>query len=101
MNSNENISLQCADCGCDFDFSTEEQDFYSEKGFSAPKRCASCRAKNRQRKNEGRGGARSQVRYDVVCSECGVQTTVPFKPNQDKPLFCPDCYRKLKENGSI
>jgi len=101
MNTNyENITLQCSDCGCEFEFTPEEQEFYNEKGFSTPKRCASCRSKNRQRKNERRGGGQ-QVRYDVVCSECGEQTTVPFKPNQDKPLYCPDCYRKLKEEGRI
>jgi len=100
MNTNyENILLQCADCGCEFDFSPEEQEFYGEKGFSTPKRCAPCRSKNRQRKNESRGGGRPQVRYDVVCSGCGIDTTVPFKPNQDKPLYCPDCYKKMKEES--
>ncbi len=103
MNTNyKNIELQCADCGCDFEFSSEEQEFYNEKGFSAPKRCASCRSKNRQRKNDRRGGTgRQQTRYDATCSDCGIDTTVPFKPNQDKPIYCPDCYKKLKENGSI
>ncbi|HSA07239.1 MAG TPA: zinc-ribbon domain containing protein [Candidatus Gastranaerophilales bacterium] len=102
MNRNyENIILQCADCGCEFDFSPEEQEFYAEKGFSTPKRCASCRSRNRQRKNEKRGGGgsnRPQVRYDVTCSACGVKTTVPFKPNQDKPLYCPDCYRSQRQD---
>lgn len=94
----ENIRLKCADCGCDFDFTTEEQEFYSEKGFSEPKRCTGCRAKNRQRKKDGRRGPsmRSQVRYDVTCSACGAETSVPFKPTQDRPLYCPDCYKKFK-----
>ncbi len=96
MTNEENIQLQCADCGCEFDFTTEEQDFYGEKGFSQPKRCASCRSKNRQRKNDrlgGGGGSRQQARYEVTCSACGVRTTVPFKPTSDRPVYCSDCYK--------
>ena len=93
----ETILLQCADCGCEFDFTPEEQEFYSEKGFSTPKRCANCRSKNRERK---RGGSRPQVRYDVTCSACGADTSVPFKPNHEKPLYCPDCYKKMKSEES-
>ena len=59
-----------------FEFTVEEQEFYNEKGFSQPKRCADCRSKNRQRKNERKGGgSREQVRYEVTCSACGVETT--------------------------
>lgn len=97
----ENIELQCADCGCDFDFTSEEQEFYGEKGYSQPKRCPSCRSQNRQRKNDRRGGGgsggggyRQSTRYEVTCSACGVRTSVPFKPVNDKPVYCPDCYRK-------
>jgi len=95
MVNNENIKLKCADCGCEFDFTPEEQEFYGEKGFSQPKRCATCRSKNRQRKNDrrGGGGGRPQVRYEVTCSACGVKTSVPFKPTSDRPVYCPDCYR--------
>jgi N-acetylglutamate synthase-like GNAT family acetyltransferase len=38
--------ITCSDCGIDFVFSASEQEFFAEKGFaSAPKRCASCRAR--------------------------------------------------------
>lgn len=39
----ENIKLICKDCGKEFDFTTGEQKFYEEKGFSAPIRCRECR----------------------------------------------------------
>lgn len=46
----EDLELQCADCGKPFIFTASEQEFYSEKGFSTPKRCSRCRAmKKRQR----------------------------------------------------
>ncbi len=31
--------------------------------------------------------------YPVVCSACGSQTTVPFKPNPNRKIYCLDCYR--------
>lgn len=37
-------TLTCSDCGMEFAFTEREQAFYAEKGFSDPRRCASCRA---------------------------------------------------------
>ncbi|MEK6934579.1 MAG: CxxC-x17-CxxC domain-containing protein [Nanoarchaeota archaeon] len=34
--------------------------------------------------------------HKVVCSDCGAETEVPFKPADDRPVFCRDCYRKRK-----
>ncbi|HIE33555.1 MAG TPA: hypothetical protein EYP86_00240 [Candidatus Altiarchaeales archaeon] len=34
--------------------------------------------------------------YDAVCSDCGQETQVPFKPSEDRPVYCRDCYRKRK-----
>jgi CxxC-x17-CxxC domain-containing protein len=28
-----------------------------------------------------------------VCSECGVDCQVPFRPSGDKPVLCSDCFR--------
>lgn len=37
-------SLTCADCGQEFTFTSGEQEFYAQRGFSeSPKRCVSCR----------------------------------------------------------
>ncbi len=36
--------------------------------------------------------------YDAVCSDCGKNTTVPFKPNPKWPIRCTDCF-KLHKNG--
>ena len=32
--------------------------------------------------------------YDAVCSECGAQTKVPFKPTEGKEVFCKECFLK-------
>jgi CxxC-x17-CxxC domain-containing protein len=34
--------------------------------------------------------------HKAVCSECGKDTEVPFKPTEGKPVFCRECYRKKK-----
>lgn len=48
----------------------------------------------------GGGGGRSFDRpresFDVVCAECGAQTTVPFKPRGDRPVYCRDCFRSKR-----
>jgi len=37
-------------------------------------------------------GQGQRQRYDAVCAECGQETTVPFKPREDRPVYCRDCY---------
>ncbi|HEX55114.1 MAG: hypothetical protein DRO90_00235 [Candidatus Altiarchaeales archaeon] len=34
--------------------------------------------------------------YDVICSECGQKTQVPFKPTEGRPVYCRECYRRHK-----
>jgi CxxC-x17-CxxC domain-containing protein len=29
----------------------------------------------------------------VICAGCGQQTTVPFEPRGDRPVFCKSCYQ--------
>ena len=43
----------------------------------------------------GRNSERS-VMHKAVCSECGKDCEVPFKPSGDKPVFCSDCFRSKK-----
>ncbi len=30
----------------------------------------------------------------TTCSECGTETTVPFKPTQGRPVLCRSCFQK-------
>jgi len=34
--------------------------------------------------------------YPVVCAECGKDTEVPFEPRGDRPVYCSDCYQKVR-----
>jgi CxxC-x17-CxxC domain-containing protein len=92
----EDRSLQCSDCGTTFTFSAEEQEFFQSKGYvNEPKRCPECRqARKAQRYGNGYGNRRQM--YPVVCAECGKDTEVPFEPRGDRPVYCSDCYRKVR-----
>ncbi len=35
--------------------------------------------------------------HQVKCDRCDKETTVPFKPAADKPVYCRDCYGIVKE----
>ncbi len=51
-------NLVCADCGQEFVFTARDQEFYSGRGFSDPRRCPSCRAaKKAQRESTGGGSS--------------------------------------------
>src|SRR6185312_6064722 len=101
-------ALNCVDCGVEFIHSAADQEFYVQKGFvSDPKRCTSCRASRRAARDGGEtdvreiGGPRGYERgerpareyFAVLCSSCGNQAQVPFKPRMDRPVYCSDCFR--------
>jgi CxxC-x17-CxxC domain-containing protein len=95
-------TLTCVDCGAEFVHSAEDQEYYKTKGFvSDPKRCPSCRAARRSTRDGGDGRARGgssgpREYFAVVCSRCGNQAQVPFKPNMDRPVYCSDCFRAVQ-----
>lgn len=94
----EDKVLTCKECGREFVFSASEQEFYAEKGFTnEPGRCPECRA---ARKAQNRGGyARTERQmFPAVCSACGKETTVPFQPTGDKPVYCRDCYQQNRRS---
>ena len=33
--------------------------------------------------------------FDVVCSNCGKNCQVPFRPTSDKPVYCSECFEKM------
>jgi len=32
--------------------------------------------------------------FKAVCSDCGKECEVPFKPTQGRPVYCRDCFKK-------
>lgn len=87
--------LTCKDCGAEFVFTASEQEFYAEKGFAnKPGRCPQCRtARKAQNRSGSRYGREERQMFPAVCSACGQETMVPFKPSGDKPVYCSDCFK--------
>lgn len=53
---------------------------------------------SRYKKND-----RKREMFDAVCSDCGKDCKVPFKPTSGKPIYCSECfekYDKKKDNRS-
>jgi CxxC-x17-CxxC domain-containing protein len=101
-------SLVCSDCGASFTFTASEQEFYAGKGLTnEPKRCPTCRqARKAERGDRGGSGggyggssfgnrAQRQM-FPATCAQCGKSTEVPFEPRGDKPVYCSDCYSKMR-----
>ena len=80
----EDKTLVCKECGKEFVFTAGEQEFYAERGFqNEPQRCKACR----------------DARKNAVCAACGGEAKVPFEPKSDRPVYCSDCFAKMRENG--
>ena len=92
-------TLQCVDCRTDFSFTAEEQEFYQSKGYTnEPKRCPSCRQARKTERNGSRGNSYGAPRqtFSATCAQCGNDTQVPFKPTNSRPVYCGDCYKKVR-----
>lgn len=93
-------TLQCSDCGAKFAFTAEEQEFYAGRGYTnEPKRCPACREAKRASYNGSRGYRSSRQMHSAVCAECGKECEVPFEPREGKPVYCSECYTKIKSSG--
>lgn len=90
--------LTCVDCGGEFIFTAGEQLFFFDKQFkNDPKRCKPCKSRRAVASLKpgaapaAAGLSRTETRTE--CSECGIETTVPFKPTQGRPVLCRQCFQ--------
>ena len=96
-------TLYCRDCNQEFIFTAGEQEFYESRGLTnAPSRCPSCRAARKGQgggyssggRSSGSGGYReARQMYTAVCASCGGEAQVPFRPRDDRPVYCNNCYQ--------
>lgn len=60
--------------------------------------------RNRDRRGGGfnrrdhRGGDRQM--HKVICDNCHKECEVPFKPSNDKPIYCNECFAKQRRGRS-
>ncbi|MBV8477683.1 MAG: zinc-ribbon domain containing protein [Acidobacteria bacterium] len=93
--------LKCIDCGADFIFTAGEQLFFHDKQFkNEPKRCKSCKAKRvavlGATSPPVANHVSNKIETRTKCSQCGKETTVPFKPTQGRPVFCRECFQQRR-----
>jgi len=60
----ESYFIECESCGCDFEFTTKEQQAYFEKNFDEPRRCPECRRNRSRAKDFERIGRRRRKDFD-------------------------------------
>jgi CxxC-x17-CxxC domain-containing protein len=98
--------LKCIDCGTEFVFTAGEQLFFHDKQFkNEPKRCKNCKGKRTavvaatsQGPSRGHSYAKTETRTN--CSQCGKETTVPFRPTQGRPVLCRECFQQGRQAAS-
>ncbi len=96
--------LTCADCGGEFIFTAGEQLFFFDKQFkNDPKRCKPCKSRRAGAAVRAGGGPAaagiSRTETRTTCSECGIETTVPFKPTQGRPVLCRQCFQNKRDSA--
>ena len=103
--------LTCTECNASFAFTTEEQAFHAERGYTnEPKRCPSCRQSRRSRFSYGGGGdgggggggsydRPQREMHKITCGQCGKEDEVPFLPRGDRPVYCRDCFSSRRESS--
>jgi CxxC-x17-CxxC domain-containing protein len=103
-------TLICRDCKQNFTFTAGEQEFYANKGLqNEPVRCPSCRSVRKSTRptepEEGYvrygvfasfGGRTPRQMHPATCADCGMMTEVPFLPRGDRPVYCSNCYTKIR-----
>jgi CxxC-x17-CxxC domain-containing protein len=93
--------LTCSDCKQDFVFSAGEQLFFADKQFrNEPKRCRTCRVALVDKKMQPGTGPRvvksPRTETRAICSQCNVETILPFKPTNGRPVLCRQCFDTIR-----
>jgi CxxC-x17-CxxC domain-containing protein len=43
---------------------------------------------------------RERILYDAVCADCCKSCKVPFKPSENRPVYCPECFA-IRKAGHV
>ncbi|MFC1593963.1 CxxC-x17-CxxC domain-containing protein [Candidatus Omnitrophota bacterium] len=62
----------------------------SSRGFNRPHRYDRGRQDN---------GPRERAYTRAVCADCKKECEIPFKPSQDRPVYCKECFPKYKKDN--
>ena len=86
----EDKTLKSKECGKEFVFTAGEQEFYAERGFRT------------SRSAEVLCAMRARMLHAVRVSSSPlpvllVAARVPFEPKSDRPVYCSECFAKMRE----
>lgn len=56
------------------------------------------RGKRREDDFNRKGGERPKM-YKAICDSCGKECELPFKPMNDKPVYCSQCFSNRSKRG--
>jgi len=87
----------CSECGkaCELPF---------KPTGDKPVFCSNCFGnKANSNRSSGRDSEKSNFQakriYSAICTECGNNCEVPFRPTGGKPIYCSNCFRKSDNTG--
>ena len=94
-------SAVCSDCGrdCEVPFrpTGDKPVFFSNcfenRGNQGPRRSNERDSRRPDRGDSRRFGSDKKM-YQAVCDKCGRDCEVPFRPSNDKPIYCDNCFGK-------
>jgi CxxC-x17-CxxC domain-containing protein len=94
----------CRDCHKEWTFTVLEQALFAERMYQHdPSRCPECREARKARRergeSQGHNGRRDPQMHVATCASCGGQARLPFKPRNDRPVYCNDCHRRIRAAG--
>jgi CxxC-x17-CxxC domain-containing protein len=87
------------DSGRNFDDSPREREY----NMDSPRRDSGRRFEGNPRRDSGRGFNRNKPDFQktkVICSSCGEECEVPFRPSSNKPVYCDACFSRKDKGGS-
>ena len=95
----EMFTTTCGDCGneCQVPFKPKED---------RPVYCRECFQNHKPQRPSGGGrfgrndrdsrDRRPREMFTTTCGDCGNECQVPFKPKEDRPVYCRDCFQNHK-----
>ena len=98
----EMFTTTCGDCGneCQVPFKPkEDRPVYCNECFPNHKPTFSkggSRFGRRSRFGRGSRNERPREMFPATCGDCGNECKVPFKPKEDRPVYCNECFPNHK-----
>ena len=109
----EMFTATCGDCGneCQIPFKPkDDRPVYCRECFQnhkPPQRSGDSRYGRGSSYGRNDGGSRfssgsrdnrPREMFTATCGDCGNECQIPFKPKEDRPVYCRECFQNHKQN---